>query len=61
MFGFYRDSLLIGNKTFVSSNSVCNNTRDKQSVSRDFIITRVITDRIELHAVQLRLLIFCIK
>ena len=45
----------------MSSNSVCNHTRDKQNRSpaarsSDFVITRVITDRIGLHSVLLPLL-----
>ena len=45
----------------MSSNSVCNHTRDKQIGlplrSSDFVITRMITDRIGLHSVLLPLLI----
>ena len=46
----------------MSSNSVCNHTRDKQNRtpaarSSDFVITRMITDRIGLHSVLLPLLI----
>ena len=40
----------------MSSNSVCNYTRDKAR-SSDFVITRMITDRIGLHSVLLPLLI----
>ena len=43
----------------MSSNSVCNHTRDKQLglPLRDFAITRMTTDRIGLHSVLLPLLI----
>ena len=38
----------------MSSNSVCNHTRDKQIArSSNFVITRIITDRIGLHSVLL--------
>ena len=39
----------------MESNSVCKHTRDKQIASRssDFVITRMITDRIGLHSVLL--------
>ena len=46
----------------MSSNSVCNHTRDKQiglplrGRPIDFVITRMITDRIGLHSVLLPLL-----
>ena len=48
----------------MSSNSVCNHTRDKQiglplARSSDFVITRMITDRIGLHSVLLPLLSTC--
>ena len=46
----------------MSSNSVCNHTRDKQIAARssDFVITRMITDRIGLHLVLLLIIIIII-
>ena len=44
----------------MSSNSVCNHTRENRTPaarSSDFVITRMITDRIGLHSVLLPLLI----